>query len=295
MVNRWFCRRTLLIGDAAHVFPPFGGQGIASGIRDAQALAWRLALLSHINVTASVRDKFLTGWANERRQMVDHAARLTRVNGIITNLRSVVVAFVFRCIARMLWSMPGLPKTITRKVMGDTFRYDACCGGFTSSTQNGGWKLPQVWLQKRDSKPELSDAVLIRDMSWLGLMVVTSIDRQMKEADTARPTREMALEAGIFSQQNITYVCLDNYAERLGESDTIVKLWHPCTSDDLKAQAIKPVKGYNPNALLERIGRGTKYLIIRPDTYVYAIAKNDQELQERIEEIRSYFECRTWG
>lgn len=96
MVNRWFCRRTLLIGDAAHVFPPFGGQRIASGIRDAQALAWRLALLSQINATASVQDKFLAGWANERRQMVDHAARLTRVNGSITNLHPGV-GFPLEC------------------------------------------------------------------------------------------------------------------------------------------------------------------------------------------------------
>lgn len=35
VVNRWFHKKTVLIGDAAHVFSPFGGQGIASGIRDA--------------------------------------------------------------------------------------------------------------------------------------------------------------------------------------------------------------------------------------------------------------------
>lgn len=30
VVNRWYSRRTVLIGDAAHVFPPFGGQGIST-------------------------------------------------------------------------------------------------------------------------------------------------------------------------------------------------------------------------------------------------------------------------
>ncbi|KAM5510071.1 hypothetical protein FOXYSP1_13037 [Fusarium oxysporum f. sp. phaseoli] len=35
--------------DAAHVFPPFGAQGIANGIRDSFALSWRLALLCDEN------------------------------------------------------------------------------------------------------------------------------------------------------------------------------------------------------------------------------------------------------
>ncbi|KAF5262150.1 hypothetical protein FOXYS1_7136 [Fusarium oxysporum] len=35
--------------DAAHVFPPFGAQGIANGIRDSLALSWRLVLLCDEN------------------------------------------------------------------------------------------------------------------------------------------------------------------------------------------------------------------------------------------------------
>lgn len=39
VVNKWFAERTILIGDAAHVFPPFGGQGVACGVQDAVGLA----------------------------------------------------------------------------------------------------------------------------------------------------------------------------------------------------------------------------------------------------------------
>jgi 2-polyprenyl-6-methoxyphenol hydroxylase-like FAD-dependent oxidoreductase len=69
VANRWVVGRTMVAGDAAHNFPPFGGQGIASGFRDSISLAWRLSLITknpEINY-----EELLTGWYVERKQQVE--------------------------------------------------------------------------------------------------------------------------------------------------------------------------------------------------------------------------------
>jgi 3-(3-hydroxy-phenyl)propionate hydroxylase len=79
VADKWRYGRVLLAGDAAHQMPPFLGQGMCSGIRDAANLAWKLDLV----VTGQAPEELLDTYQEERRphvrSIVDVAVSIGRI------------------------------------------------------------------------------------------------------------------------------------------------------------------------------------------------------------------------
>lgn len=77
--------RILVAGDAAHVFPPFGGQGMNLGIQDAVGLAWRLA-----RVADGAPPELLDDYARERRGVAGTVIREVEARRRMFALRHTV-------------------------------------------------------------------------------------------------------------------------------------------------------------------------------------------------------------
>ncbi len=67
----WKQGRVLLAGDAAHLMPPFLGQGLCSGMRDAMALAWRLPMV----LRGEAPEALLASYGPERSAHVQEIIR----------------------------------------------------------------------------------------------------------------------------------------------------------------------------------------------------------------------------
>ena len=65
--------RIFLAGDAAHVMPPFAGQGLNSGMRDAANIAWKLAGV----LNGKFNEEILESYDPERRPHVEDMTKLT--------------------------------------------------------------------------------------------------------------------------------------------------------------------------------------------------------------------------
>jgi 2-polyprenyl-6-methoxyphenol hydroxylase-like FAD-dependent oxidoreductase len=64
--DQWKQGRVMLAGDAAHTMPPFLGQGLCAGMRDAFALSWRLSAILGRGASAQLLDSY----GPERREHV---------------------------------------------------------------------------------------------------------------------------------------------------------------------------------------------------------------------------------
>ncbi|MBB6125229.1 bifunctional 3-(3-hydroxy-phenyl)propionate/3-hydroxycinnamic acid hydroxylase [Sphingobium subterraneum] len=78
VADEWKKGRVLIAGDAAHLNPPFLGQGVCAAFRDAANLAWKLARVVRDGASEALLDTYMT----ERRP---HAREIVKIAGEVGN------------------------------------------------------------------------------------------------------------------------------------------------------------------------------------------------------------------
>ena len=108
VADRWRDRRIFLLGDAAHLTPPFIGQGMGAGVRDAANLSWKLAGVLQGRLPHSVLDTYEI----ERKPHVRALIRTARLVGTAMTAGGRLGDLLRRVVAPHLHRVPGLQQHI---------------------------------------------------------------------------------------------------------------------------------------------------------------------------------------
>ena len=113
VARTWRAGRVFVAGDAAHMQPPFLGQGMCQGVRDAANLAWKLDAVLTAEVSGSAAERLLDSYGDERKA---HVRELTsRIKGVGALICERDVAKARARDARLLADCGGIVKDTPRQ------------------------------------------------------------------------------------------------------------------------------------------------------------------------------------
>ncbi len=84
----WNKGRCAIAGDAAHLMPPFAGEGMCAGVRDAFALGWRLNAILEDKMGIEVLDSYTTERLAHARHYIDFSQELGKIICISDELQA---------------------------------------------------------------------------------------------------------------------------------------------------------------------------------------------------------------
>ncbi|KIX03110.1 uncharacterized protein Z518_06660 [Rhinocladiella mackenziei CBS 650.93] len=281
--NKWALGRVVLAGDAAHVFPPFGGQGIASGFRDASALAWRLALL-HRNPILN-HENILTAWYMERKQQLERSLAATITNGEYVTESDPIKVFIRDWYMWAIQLIPSWRREIQKGARAEGMtRYRHSKGMPFVPEMGGGLLLPQVYAYtfKTNRVSFTDDLIFSVDKTGLFQLLILpdSLDDigaftdGLKDIDAISHNLLRSDEATVLVQSSKTSSLLAhrNKAARIATAEEFA-------ADPVLCKNRPPPIGYDERRIRKEV-QGKKFLILRHDRFVFAACNTLSELKD---------------
>jgi hypothetical protein len=319
--NKWALGRVILLGDAAHVFPPckyvptlkdnscrlnnstVGGQGISSGFRDAVALAWRLTILCSSNRSIE-HEQLLTSWYEERKQQLDKSLETTVRNENIVNGGKNVVQNLIR--NWTLWLLQLIPYWKHRLELGPRadgpMRYSHLTGMPFIPKLDGGYSFPQTYCRAlpEGSQLKFTDDVIFassKNKIFQIVVLLSGLD-QMKHAlddldGIGRTTDRLSTEEATFFIPRKTLLRSANnelpqvHADRAFRTATASEF----AESNLCLGRPRP-RDYNEVLMWQSVG-GKRFVILRPDRFIFAACNTAVELEQAARSLAIFFPIRT--
>lgn len=253
VAKQWRFGRVFLMGDAAHQMPPFLGQGLCAAIRDTINLAWKLDAVERLGASPALLDTYGAERTPHVRTVVSHAKSfgliIGELNEAAARARDQRMEKELRTGQSESVRQKFIPGLTTGLIAMDTPECPA---------PGAGTLFVQPWVQT----PENPAFQRLDDVTSPGFLVVT------------------------------------NDASALhGMSATTSAFWQHIAGQRVWIGAPAPAPSAGPDVLAvqERDGvfatwlqsLGATAVVVRPDRYVYGIARSAEELQHLLLALES--------
>lgn len=285
VLPRIYCNKT----DVSRVV---GGQGIASGFRDAISLSWRLAVLCRQKDPVNV-DETLRCWYTERKQQLEASLAATVRNGDMVNSNSLFKIFVRDWGLWLLQMVPPMKRWIELGPrQAGRMCYEHTKGMPFLPEFGGGALFSQAYCialssnGAQEPKLKFTDSVIFGDgkKGVFQLVVLMggdvshlqSVTKDIKSLDQISPLLYPS-EASFFVRRSDAHI---KPADSVGTNNP--SLFRTASSEEFDASSLSvgrpPVRGYREYDMWTGVGE-KKYVILRADRFVFAACGSREELE----------------
>ena len=263
--------RVFLLGDAAHQMPPFGGQGMNSGLRDAHNLSWKLSLVLQGLANPSLLDTYNVERKEHSAQMIN----LSRFAGNIVMPTAKPVALFRDTIFLALNTIPAAREYFTEMRIKPQPRYKK---GFLLRPRVGasaqrsearfnpsrpapldrplaGLMLPQPKVTTLQG-----DKVLLDEVLGAGFALLRYSDKsgQVSASQFITPTDD------IWAKLGVRFVCVQPAMPPGSEAVSLPPV--PTRISIIRSNEISTFLRRDPNL----------FVLVRPDRYIFGAFRQEQ-------------------
>lgn len=265
-----------------------GGQGIASGFRDAAALSWRLIILCQSSGIDYKR--LLRGWYLERKQQFDISLASTVRNGDMVNSKNPFAIFVRDW---GLWLLQMIPSCKRRLELGPradgptTYQY--ADGMVFMPELGGGVSFAQTYCVELGSSPKGGKVHFTDDVIFGGsrvkLFQIVVLLNDANQVESARGDLNgldqlcpllSTLEATYFVRRESTSTPLPS------DKASVDQVFRSATAEEFANSHLcvnrPPPRGYREDHMWQCV-KSKRYVIVRQDRFVFAACNTRSELE----------------